>query len=100
MISEGQAEPWEAITTPPSPAGRAMASCLPERVIENYNRCLRLAREARGGLDAYLFWGAGYWHLRQQGGDGSYMGAFDRILEEGSGLPISGFAPPSPHTGH
>src|SRR6266853_3374999 len=30
MISEGQAEPWEAVTTPPSPAGRAMASCPPE----------------------------------------------------------------------
>jgi Beta-galactosidase len=80
MISEGQAEPWEAVTTPPSPAGRAMASCPPERVIENYNRCLVLAREAGGALDAYLFWGAEYWLLRLQAGDGSYLGAFERVL--------------------
>jgi hypothetical protein len=80
MISEGQAEPWEAVTTPPSPAGRAMSSCPPERVIENYNRCLVMAREARGALDAYLFWGAEYWLLRQQEGDESYLGAFKRIL--------------------
>jgi Beta-galactosidase len=80
MISEGQAEPWEAVTTPPSPAGKAMASCPPERVIENYNRCLTLARESGCVLDAYLFWGAEYWLLRQQTGDGSYLGAFQRIL--------------------
>ena len=24
MVSEGQAEPWEAVTLPPSPAGRAI----------------------------------------------------------------------------
>jgi hypothetical protein len=83
MISEGQAEPWEAVTTPPSPAGRAMWSCPPERVIENYNRCLLLAREAGGALDAYLFWGAEYWLLRQRAGDGSYMGAFQRVLAAG-----------------
>jgi hypothetical protein len=80
MISEGQAEPWEAVTTPPSPRGRAMASCPPERVIENYNRCLALARESGGALDAYLFWGAEYWLSRRQAGDGSYLGAFERIL--------------------
>ena len=80
MISEGQAEPWEAVTTPPSPAGKAMASCPPERVIENYNRCLVLARESGGALDAYLFWGAEYWLLRHQAGDGDYLGAFQRIL--------------------
>lgn len=80
MISEGQAEPWEAVTTPPSPAGRAMASCPPERVIENYNRCLVMARESGGALDAYLFWGAEYWLLRHRAGDGSYLGAFQRIL--------------------
>jgi hypothetical protein len=80
MISEGQAEPWEAVTTPPSPAGKAMASCPPERVIENYNRCLALARESGGALDAYLFWGAEYWLLRQETGDGSYLSAFQRIL--------------------
>jgi hypothetical protein len=80
MISEGQAEPWEAVTNPPSLVGRAMASCPPERVVENYNRCLRLARETGRPLDAYLFWGAEYWLLRQQGGDDSYLGAFQRIL--------------------
>jgi Beta-galactosidase len=99
MISEGQAEPWEAVTTPPSPAGRAMASCPPERVIENYNRCMVLAREAGAALDAYLFWGAEYWLLRQQAGDGSYLGAFERIVAGGSGLPIRRFAPPSPRAG-
>ncbi|MHB8587476.1 MAG: beta-galactosidase [Candidatus Dormibacteraceae bacterium] len=83
MIAEGQAEPWEAVTTPPNPAGRTMASCPPERVIENYNRCLVLARESGSPLDAYLFWGAEYWLLRQQGGDESYMGAFKRILTSG-----------------
>ena len=41
MIAEGQAEPWEAVTTPPSPAGRAMYSCRPEDLIETYSRCLR-----------------------------------------------------------
>jgi hypothetical protein len=80
MISEGQAEPWEALTTPPSPVGRTMASCPPERVIENYNRCLVLGRASGGALDAYLFWGAEYWLLRQHAGDESYMGAFERIL--------------------
>jgi hypothetical protein len=80
MISEGQAEPWEAVTTPPSPVGKAMASCPPERVIENYNRCLALARESGSALDAYLFWGAEYWLLRQRTGDARYLGAFQRIL--------------------
>ena len=32
-------------------------------------------------LDAYLFWGAEYWMLREQSGDASYMQAFARILE-------------------
>ena len=41
MIAEGQAEPWEAVTTPPSPAGRAMYSCRPEDLIGNYNQCMR-----------------------------------------------------------
>jgi hypothetical protein len=83
MVSEGQAEPWEAVTTPPSPPGRVMSSCPPDRVIENYNRCLVMAREAGGALDAYLFWGAEYWLLRQQAADGSYIGAFERILATG-----------------
>jgi hypothetical protein len=80
MIAEGQAEPWEAVTTPPSPAGHAMASCPPERVIENYNRCVVLARESGSKLDAYLFWGAEYWLLRKLAGDDSYLSSFERIL--------------------
>jgi hypothetical protein len=80
MITEGQAEPWESVTVPPNALGRAMASCPPERVIENYNRCMRWARQTGSTLDAYLFWGAEYWLLRQQGGDESYLGAFERIL--------------------
>ena len=35
LISEGQAEPWEAVTTPPNPADKGMYSCPPERLIEN-----------------------------------------------------------------
>jgi glycosyl hydrolase family 42 (putative beta-galactosidase) len=80
MITEGQAEPWEAVTTPPNPVAQAMESCPPERVIENYNRCLNLARQSGCALDAYFFWGAEYWLLRQQCGDESYLGAFKRIL--------------------
>jgi hypothetical protein len=80
LITEGQAEPWEAVTTPPNPAGQAMSSCPPERVIENYNRCMVLARDSGTPLDAYLFWGAEYWQLRQQAGDESYLGAFERIV--------------------
>ena len=41
MIAEGQAEPWEAVTTPPSPAGRAMYSCRPEDLIRNYSQGMR-----------------------------------------------------------
>jgi Beta-galactosidase len=78
MVTEGQAEPWEAVTTPPSPAGRAMASCLPEHVIDNYNRCLRWPCR----LEAYLFWGAEYWLARERAGDPSYLGAFARVLDE------------------
>ena len=81
MISECQAEPWEAVTTPPSPRASAMFSCRPEDVIDNYNRCLRWARQAGFVLDAYLFWGAEYWILRDQHGDSSYRQAFVRILE-------------------
>jgi hypothetical protein len=80
MISEGQAEPWETVTTPPNPHDMAMYSCLPERVIENYNQCMRWSRRAAFPLDAYLFWGAEYWALREQSGDPRYMQAFLRIL--------------------
>jgi hypothetical protein len=82
MISEGQAEPWEAVTTPPSPDARGMYSCLPEHVIENYDRCMGWAREGRLPLDAYLFWGAEYWLLRERCGDPRYLQAFARVLED------------------
>jgi hypothetical protein len=81
MISEGQAEPWESVTTPPNPDDKAMYSCPPERVIENYNQCIRWAREADSPLDAYLFWGAEYWVLRERSGDSSYLEAFTRVLQ-------------------
>ena len=81
MIVEGQAEPWEAVTTPPSPRNRAMYSCLPEHVVENYSQCMRWNAQRGGVLDAYLFWGAEYWVLRQQQGDPRYLRAFARIVE-------------------
>jgi Beta-galactosidase len=77
MIAEGQAEPWEAVTTPPDPRGQAMYSCLPEHVIQNYNDCVALT-----GLWAYLFWGAEYWVLRERHGDPSYLRAFRRVAGE------------------
>lgn len=81
MVSEGQAEPWEAVTAPPNPRGQGMASCLPEHIITNYNTCMRWSQQ-RGTLSAYLFWGAEYWILRQQCSDPSYLQAFARILEQ------------------
>ena len=82
MVAEGQGEPWETMTTPPSTPGRAMYSCLPEHVIGNYNSAMRLGRSAPAGLWAYLFWGAEYWLLRKQQGDDSYLKAFGRVLAE------------------
>jgi hypothetical protein len=82
MISEGQAEPWEAVTVPPSPPGRSMYSCTPDKVIENYNKCIGWAREANLDLDAYFFWGAEYWITRQRSGDSRYLDAVARILDE------------------
>lgn len=80
MISEGQAEPWETVTTPPNPTGQGTASCLPEHVIANYNTCMRWSQQGCS-LYSYLFWGAEYWVLRKQTGDSSYLQAFARILE-------------------
>ncbi len=80
MITEGQAEPWETVTTPPNPAGRQMFSCLPEHIITNYNTGMRWSQQGCT-LYAYLFWGAEYWVLRKQHGDPSYLQAFARILE-------------------
>jgi hypothetical protein len=82
MISEGQAEPWEAVTTPPSPQGEWMFSCPPEQLIGTYNECMRWAQEAGITLEAYLFWGAEYWLQRaQSANDKTYLKAFARILE-------------------
>ena len=81
IIDEGQAEPWEAVTDPPSPRGRAMYSCLPEHVIENYSQCMRWSQQGPCALDAYLFWGAEYWMLRERQGDPRYLRAFARVLK-------------------
>jgi hypothetical protein len=78
LITEGQAEPWEAVTTPPNPDKQGMYSCLPEHVVTNYNACMGWYEAS---LYAYLFWGAEYWMLRKQGKDSSYLQAFARILE-------------------
>ena len=84
VVTEGQAEPWEAVTVPPNPPGRSMYSCPPEGVIENYNRCMGWARDANFQLDAYIFWGAEYWIARQRSGDSRYLDAVARILSESS----------------
>lgn len=81
MISEGQAEPWETVTTPPNPPNMGMYSCLPEKLIETYNQCMRWNHAAAAPLYAYLFWGAEYWVLRATSGDPRYLQAFARILE-------------------
>jgi hypothetical protein len=81
LISEGQAEPWETVTTPPNPGSQGMYSCLPEQVISNYNACMEGSGQ-ESFLYAYLFWGAEYWMLRKQSLDTSYLQAFARILED------------------
>jgi hypothetical protein len=82
MVTEGQAEPWETATVPPSPIGAAMASCPPERVAENYNQAMRWQAHPRHPLAlwAYLFWGAEYWLARRAQGDPTYLAAFERVL--------------------
>jgi hypothetical protein len=81
MITEGQAEPWETVTTPPDPHGFGMYSCLPEHLIDSYNQWLTADSRGDQALYAYLFWGAEYWVRRQQSGDPRYLQAFARILE-------------------
>ncbi len=81
MIAEGQAEPWESVTNPPSPAGRAMRSCRPEDLIGNYSQCLSWSKRGGFPLEGYLFWGAEYWLRRERQGDSSYLNAFARVLE-------------------
>ena len=80
MISEGQAEPWETTTVPPSPQRHVPFSCPPEQVIINYNSALRWPLNG-DRLYTYLFWGAEYWLLRNQSGDPSYLQAFARVLK-------------------
>ncbi len=82
MVSEGQAEPWEAVTLPPNPQKLGMFSCRPEDVVQNYNAAMEWAGRDKP-IYAYLFWGAEYWILRDRTGDPSYLQAFARILEEG-----------------
>ena len=81
MVSEGQAEPWEAVTLPPNPERHVMYSCRPADVIRNYNATMGWGAGGQA-LDAYLFWGAEYWILRSKSGDPSYLLAFQRILDE------------------
>ena len=81
MVTEGQAEPWETAITPPNPPALGMYSCLPERVIENYNECVGWSGPGDRRLYAYLFWGAEYWVLRQRCGDERYLRAFTRVAE-------------------
>ncbi|HWE64910.1 MAG TPA: beta-galactosidase [Chloroflexota bacterium] len=83
MIAEGQAEPWEAVTTPPNPHAQGMYSCLPEQVIANYNQSMSWTEQEACHLYAYLFWGAEYWVLRRRHGDARYLRAFARVLEHG-----------------
>ena len=75
MISEGQAEPWETSTTPPNPPQRTPFTCGPHHLIENFNCAVQSAKP-----EAYLFWGAEYWVLRQLSGDATYLEAFARVV--------------------
>ena len=84
IISEIQAEPWETVTTPPSPGGAGMYSCLPEQMIASYNRCQRWSRQAAVPARSFLLWGGEYWALRARQGDTSYLRAFGRLLEQAS----------------
>jgi len=82
MVTEGQSEPWESVTIPPSPDARVAYSCPPERIILNYNDFLRWARRSGTELSGYLFWGAEYWVMRERQGDSGYLDAFARVLAE------------------
>jgi hypothetical protein len=81
MVAEGQAEPWETTTLPPSPDGKAMFTCGPHHLIENYNTAVGWS-SPETPLYAYLLWGAEYWILRAGRGDQQYLGAFQRLLDE------------------
>jgi hypothetical protein len=81
MVTEAQAEPWEAVTLPPRLSGSVAYSCPPEQIIATYNDWMHAATAASTALEAFLFWGAEYWLVRQLSGDVSYLGAVERILE-------------------
>lgn len=81
LVTEGQAEPWEAVTVPSNPQNQALYSCLPEHILSNYNNCMGWFGDPFA-LYAYLFWGAEYWLLRKQGKDSSYLQSFERILKK------------------
>jgi hypothetical protein len=81
MVAEGQAEPWETSTLPPSPDRKAMFTCGPHHLIENYNAAIRWS-SPQTPLYAYLLWGAEYWILRAHLGAPQYLGAFERLLKE------------------
>jgi hypothetical protein len=82
MVTEGQAEPWETVTEPPNPGGRHMYSCAPMQVIDNFNQAMRWSEATSIPLSGYLFWGVEYWMTRLASGDGSYLKAAVRVLEE------------------
>ena len=65
MVAEGQAEPWETMTTPPNPKLRTMYSCPPDHLVSNYNAAIGWSRRD-DPIYAYLFWGAEYWLLRDR----------------------------------
>ncbi len=81
MVSEGQAEPWEAVTLPPNLERLSMFSCSPHDAIRNYNTAMEWS-QPDAPIYAYLFWGADYWILRAGSGDPTYLQAVTRILAE------------------
>lgn len=81
LVTEGQAEPWEAVTVPPSRGGRVPYSCPPERIILNYNLALASSGPT-SAVAAYLFWGFEYWLRREADGDHSYLEAFRRVASQ------------------
>ena len=81
MVAEGQAEPWESTTLPPNPDRKAMYTCGPQHLIENYNTAMSWS-DRQAPFYGYLFWGSEYWILRARSGDPSYLAAFERLLEE------------------
>ena len=86
MVTEGQAEPWEAVTEPPSPmSGLATVSCPPDRLIETYNVCLDAAATVGVQPEAYVFWGTEYWLRRERDGDSTYLESAERVISNADG---------------